>query len=101
MRTWTLLLDIAVTVSVCFECELVGNWFVAGERDVEGTGFEWSKDADANHGTVPVRPKTDPVEDAGYTHDGQVQATLGSAWSVSFFALFHLNLIPYQRALWG
>lgn len=57
---------------------------MAGERDVAGAGLQWSKDADTNHGTVPVRPKTDPVEDTGYTHDRQVQATLGSAWSVSF-----------------
>jgi hypothetical protein len=64
---------------------MMGNWFVAGERDAESKGFKWSKDADANHGTVPVRPKTDPVEDTGYTHDRQVQAALGSARSVSFF----------------
>lgn len=57
-------------------------WFVTGERDVAGTGLQWSKDADINNGTVPVRPKTDPVEDTGYTHDWQVQATLGSAWLV-------------------
>jgi hypothetical protein len=62
-------LDIAVTESVGFVCEMMGNWFVAGERDAESTGFKWSKDADVNHGTVPVRPKTDPVEDTGYTHD--------------------------------
>lgn len=57
---------------------------MAGEGDVAGTGLQWSKDADTNHGTVPVRPKTDPVEDAGHTHDRQVQAAVGSARSVCF-----------------
>lgn len=75
-------LSIAVTGGVDFECNLIGSWFVAGKRDVAGTGLQWSKDAYANHRTVPVRPKTDPVEDTGHTHDRQVQATLGSARSV-------------------
>lgn len=77
--------DLAVTESIGFVYEMTGNWFVAGQRDAESTGFKWSKDAYAYHRTVPVRPKTDPVEDTGYTHDRQVQAALGSAWSVPFF----------------
>jgi hypothetical protein len=71
---------IVVTGSIGFECELMKSWFVTGERDVAGAGFQRSKDADFNNRTVPFRPKTDPVEDTGYTHDRQVQATLGSAW---------------------
>jgi hypothetical protein len=51
---------------------------VTGERDVAGPGLQWSEDADFDNRTVPVRPKTDPVEDTRYTHDRQVQATMGS-----------------------
>lgn len=67
-----------MTGRVGFECQLMGCWFVTGERDVTGPGLQWSEDADFDNRTVPVRPKTDPVEDAGYTHDRQVQATMGS-----------------------
>jgi len=67
-----------VTGSVDLECQLMVCWFVTGERDVTGAGLQWSKDANFDNRTVPVRPKTDPVEDTGYTHDRQVQATMGS-----------------------
>jgi hypothetical protein len=67
-----------VTGSVASECQLMDFWFVTGERDVTGAGLQWSEDADFDNRTVPVRPKTDPVEDTGYTHDRQVQATVGS-----------------------
>jgi len=58
-----------MTGSVGLEYQLMDCWFVAGERDVTGTGLQWSEDADFDNRTVPVRPKTDPVEDTGYTHD--------------------------------
>ena len=67
-----------MTGNIGFDYQLIDCWFVTGERDVAGAGLQWSKDADFNNRTVPFRPKTDPVEDTGYTHDRQVQATVGS-----------------------